>query len=218
LLFNEENLIEQVKLNLGCGSHTPEGWVNIDYALGARLAKIPFFRFINKKIGLFRMDWNGRIKIHDLRRPFPFDNGSVDIIYTSHTLEHFSKQQGERFLKECHRVLISGGVLRVVVPDLESIVSDYTTGKIAADAFLDKLCVICDTSGMGFFKRLLATQIHFPHKCMYDTKTMLGRLREIGFQAESRTAFDSDIPDIKQIESMERTQDAVIVEGRRLSI
>ena len=28
-----------MKLNLGCGSHAPHGWVNVDYALGARFAK-----------------------------------------------------------------------------------------------------------------------------------------------------------------------------------
>lgn len=207
--------MEQIKLNLGCGNHTPEGWVNIDYAFGARLAKIPFFRAINKKVGLFQMDWDDRIKIHDLRRTFPFDDASVDIVYTSHTLEHFSKQEGERFLKECHRVLRQGGIIRVVVPDLKTIISDYTSGKTSADMFLDKLYVVCDTSGMGPFKRFLSHQVAFPHKCMYDTKTMLARLRETGFQSENRAAFDSNIPDIKQIESEERTKNAVIVEGKR---
>ena len=208
--------MNQVKVNLGCGNHTPEGWVNVDYAFGARLAKVPCFRAINKKIGLFQMDWDDRIKIHDLRRTFPFDDASVNVVYTSHTLEHFSKQDGERFLRECHRVLKPGGIIRVVVPDLEAIVSDYTSGTTSADMFLDELYVVCDTSGMGFFKRLLANQIAFPHKCMYDTRAMLSRLRDIGFQAESRAAFESDIPDIRQIESKGRTKDAVIVEGKRL--
>ena len=208
--------MEQVKLNLGCGNQTPEGWVNIDYAFGARFAKIPFFRAINKKICLCQMEWDDQIKVHDLRRTFPFDDASVDIIYTSHTVEHFSKQEGERFLKECHRVLKPGGIIRVVVPDLETIISDYSSGKTSADMFLDKLYVVCDTSGMGFFKRLLANQIAFPHKCMYDTRTMLSRLRDVGVQAESRGAFESDIADIAQIESEERTKGAVIVEGKRL--
>lgn len=208
--------MEQLKVNLGCGNRTPEGWVNVDYAFGARLAKIPFFRAINKKIGLFQMDWDDRIKIHDLRRTFPFDNGSVDVVYTSHTLEHFSKQDGEHFLGECHRVLRPGGILRVVVPDLEAIVSDYISGKISADMFLDELYVVSDTSGMGFFKKLFANQIAFPHKCMYDIRTMLSRLRQIGFQAESRAAFESDITDIRQIETEGRTKNAVIVEGKRV--
>ncbi len=142
----------------------------------------------------------------------------MDIICKKNTFEHFSKPEVECFLKDCHRVLKSGEMLRVVVPDLEAIISDYTTDKTDADVFLDKLYVVCDTSGMGFFKRLLAKQIHFPHRCMYDTKTLCGRLREIGFQTESRAAMESSIPDIKQIESEARTKDAVIVEGRRLDL
>ncbi|GAI41426.1 unnamed protein product, partial [marine sediment metagenome] len=106
--------------------------------------------------------------------------------------------------------------VRVVVPDLEAIIDCYTTGETSADMFLDELYVFCDTSGMGFFKRLLANQIAFPHKCMYDTRTMLNGLRDIGFQAESRAAFESDIADIRQIESEGRTKNAVIVEGKRV--
>ena len=191
----------QLKLNLGCANRIFEGWVNIDYSLGARLVRIPFFRFCNRRTRLFQLDWDKRIKIHDLRRPFPFADGSVDTIYTSHTLEHFTKKEGERFLKECHRVLKTGGIFRIVVPDLESIISNYISGKIAADDFVDKLLVVHDISRMGFFKRLLADQIIFPHKCMYDTKALLSRLCEIGFQAESRVAFESNIPDINQIEN-----------------
>jgi hypothetical protein len=35
-----------LKLNLGCGSHVPSGWVNVDYALGAWVAKLPVFSLI----------------------------------------------------------------------------------------------------------------------------------------------------------------------------
>jgi hypothetical protein len=31
---------EALRLHLGCGPCTPAGWVNVDYALGARLARI----------------------------------------------------------------------------------------------------------------------------------------------------------------------------------
>ncbi len=206
--------MELVKLNLGCGNCVPVGWINVDYAFGAKLAKIPIFRAINKKVGFFKMDWDERIKLHDLRKPFPFQNGSIDIIYTSHTLEHLSKQEGKQFLKECHRVLKTSGIIRIVVPDLECIVYQYTCGNVSADMFLDKLCVVCDTSGMGLFKRTFANKFYYPHKCMYDNKMMLALLHEMGFKAESRNSFDSDIADIRQIEIYERTKNAVIVEGK----
>ena len=40
------------KVNLGCGHHTPEGWTHVDYALGARLSRVPFFRFLNRKLAV----------------------------------------------------------------------------------------------------------------------------------------------------------------------
>jgi hypothetical protein len=50
---------------------------------------------------------------------------------------------------------------------------------------------------------------------MYDNPRLLEILNEAGFQAASRAAFDSDIDDIRLVESEERTENAVIVEGRK---
>ena len=51
-----------LKLNLGCGPVIIDGWINVDYAIGARLNKFLLFRKLNKKIGLFacRMGKAGR--------------------------------------------------------------------------------------------------------------------------------------------------------------
>jgi hypothetical protein len=51
---------------------------------------------------------------------------------------------------------------------------------------------------------------------MYDTLSLVRALSGIGFSAVSRKAFDSDIPDIANVELPERTDHAVIVEGRKL--
>src|SRR5262245_9201104 len=36
-----------LKVNLGCGSRTPTGWINVDYSMGARFAKIPLWAALN---------------------------------------------------------------------------------------------------------------------------------------------------------------------------
>jgi len=59
----------------------------------------------------------------DMLRPCtdlsPFADGSVKEIYASHVLEHLSHRTDLRIaLKEFHRVLAPGGMLRVSVPDL----------------------------------------------------------------------------------------------------
>jgi hypothetical protein len=59
-------------LNLGCGHHVVNGWINVDYALGAQMRKIPLLEYLNKRLHFFKMEWDNRIVIHDLRRKFPF--------------------------------------------------------------------------------------------------------------------------------------------------
>ena len=58
-----------LRLNLGCGTETPDAWVNVDYALGARLGKIAPLRPLLRAISIFHIEWSPSIVIHDLRRP-----------------------------------------------------------------------------------------------------------------------------------------------------
>jgi predicted SAM-dependent methyltransferase len=58
-----------------------------------------------------------------------FEDNSVDLIYSSHTLEHFWRHQIEDVLKEWYRVLKPSGVLRIAIPDFEKIVEVYLKTK-----------------------------------------------------------------------------------------
>ena len=50
---------------------------------------------------------------------------------------------------------------------------------------------------------------------MYDTLTLLKILSETGFEAAMRTAFNSDISDIRLVELEGRTENAAIAEGHK---
>jgi len=204
-----------MKLNLGCDAHTPDGWINVDYALGARFMKIPFFRAFNKKVKLFNLDWNEKIFIHNLIKRFPWGNESADVVYSSHTLEHFSKADGRKYIAECHRVLRKNGIIRIVVPDLRYYINEYMAGRIYADDFLQSLCVFYERSNNNF-KHLFSRFFLFQHhKCMYDSARLIEILHEVGFDASQKDVFDSEIDDIKQVELEGRTHYAVVVEGRK---
>jgi SAM-dependent methyltransferase len=203
-----------MRLNLGCGAQVVDGWVNVDYALGARLARLPLAGKVAKKLKVTRLDWDERIFIHDLTTRFPWPDGSVDAVYSSHTLEHLTKNEGSFFVGESHRVLKPGGLLRIVVPDLRPIVNDYVEGRLRADDFVDALDVLAKP-GAGALKRRLAPLFQYGHKCMYDEATLLELLQEAGFTAASIPAFESDIEGIELIEREDRTRRAVIVEGRK---
>jgi predicted SAM-dependent methyltransferase len=205
-----------MKVNLGCGDRVVDGWTNVDYALGARLSRVPLIGTINRKLHVFNVEWDRRIVIHDLLTRFPWPDSSVAVAYSSHTLEHFDKTAGRAFLTECHRVLQRDGIIRIVVPDLHVIVADYVEGRLRADDVIGALEVL-PVHAKSAVKNKLArfTQSSHTHKCMYDTPRLVEILNEIGFTAASRGPFDSDIADIRVIEREDRTRRAVIVEGRK---
>jgi len=89
-------------LNLGCGRYFDPNWTNVDLDPSVK----------------------GVLKC-DLRNGIPFEDQSFDVVYHSHVLEHYTREDGKRFVKECWRVLTPGGVLRVVVPDLEEVTRCY---------------------------------------------------------------------------------------------
>ena len=89
-------------LNLGCGSRYHKDWINLDFKSNSQY-----------------------VIEYDLRTSLPFDNESVDVIYTSHVLEHFSKCFAPKFLQECYRILKPKGIIRVIVPDLEQLMRNY---------------------------------------------------------------------------------------------
>jgi predicted SAM-dependent methyltransferase len=89
-------------LNLGCGEIYHEDWINIDYTSNSQ-----------------------SVLEYDLTKGIPKGDQTVDVVYHSHILEHFTKQQAVEFLRECYRVLKPNGSIRIVVPDLQYSVKEY---------------------------------------------------------------------------------------------
>lgn len=90
------------KLNLGCGNKYSLNWTNVD----------------------FHSDSSSVISCN-LLQPLPFPNNSFDAVYSSHLLEHFSKEDALKIMYECFRLLKPGGIVRMVVPDLEYTCREY---------------------------------------------------------------------------------------------
>jgi predicted SAM-dependent methyltransferase len=102
-LLDKEISVNKINyLNAGCGAKFHPAWTNID--MGSNSPYVYAYNFLNG---------------------FPYEDNQFDVVYHSQVLEHFPKEKAGVFLSECLRVLRPGGILRVVVPDLENIVSEY---------------------------------------------------------------------------------------------
>lgn len=199
-----------MKVNLGCGGSTPAGWLNVDFGPGAKLSKVPILRHVSKRV--LRHEWDASIFIHDLRKPLPWTGNTVGKIYSSHTLEHLTRSDGERLIFETFRVLKPGGILRIVVPDLGYAVARYTSDELGAPEFLPMLSAV-DTKSRSFSKRVFSMLAGSGHRCMYDVKSLIELMERAGFAAKQMPPFESAIGDIADIERRDRTEHAAIVEG-----
>lgn len=62
--------------------------------------------------------WKNHDSDVDITKPLPYPNESAHAILIEHCLEHVSGPDGFRFMKEAHRILVPGGILRICVPDI----------------------------------------------------------------------------------------------------
>lgn len=54
-----------------------------------------------------------------------FENGSADLIYACHILEHFSKKEAIAAIERWKQILKPNGTLRLAVPDMEAVFAHY---------------------------------------------------------------------------------------------
>ena len=59
-----------------------------------------------------------------------FDDGSIEEIYASHTVEHIDNNDVQKTLKGIHRVLKDGGKFYVSVPDMDILCKLYLDSKL----------------------------------------------------------------------------------------
>ena len=93
-------------LNLGCGTTSLPGFINVDSRKGANVVYVCDFLQL------------------------PFDNSSVNTIYMCHSLEHIHLHLDLPFLGLCRRVLIDGVSLYISVLVFSVLASLYLSGRV----------------------------------------------------------------------------------------
>lgn len=208
-------------LNIGCKTKTSDhsSVINIDWSIYLKIRKS---HILNALVPILLsgsqqehyQQLKGRILIHDLRRGIPFKDKSVDVVYNSHFLEHLDRDSALSFLDESKRVLIPGGILRIVVPDMEKLCKAYishlnrcelnTKATINHDDYIAAIIEQCvrqkawGTSRKKFLRRLLENMIlgdarrrGETHKWMYDRISLNEKLKKAGFSRIRIQQYDT---------------------------
>lgn len=90
----------KVKLNIGCGSNYLKDWINIDTESNTG----------NQKLDLM---W-------DLKKPLPFRENSVDIIFDNHFLKDLSPEEAGYIVVNYRKILKPDGILKILPPSFEN--------------------------------------------------------------------------------------------------
>ena len=117
--------------------------------------------------------------IHNLEDlPLPIGSEIYDIIYMSHVLEHVAWYKGIDVLKDVYRILKKGGVLEIIVPDIDKLIKAMQD-EVIPDKWRrwNK-----DSYYMNWFNGRLFNYEGNWHKAAYNKKHLMYCLKKAGFK------------------------------------
>ncbi len=162
---------QHLQLHIGSGPYNLDGWINLDI--------FPAQLSTNVLWGL------------------PFTNGQCRTVFLSHLLEHlFYPTDAMALLKEIRRILEPGGVVRIVVPDIEQCLRAYQENNQeffekrvehwgGGDGNATRLEHFLSYAGAGPDPAWLFEA----HKFGYDFETLERALQRAGFKSIVRSSF-----------------------------
>lgn len=158
------------KLHLACGRNRIPGWANADLEGPPAVIKL------------------------DLTRPLPVASDSMACVYSEHFIEHIPHDAAAQLLRECHRVLKPGGVLRVSTPSLAKLIGEYHAGRLDFWADMNWR----PASPAALLNEGLSL---WGHRFVYDASELEAQLRAAGFsRVEPRGWRESPHPALANLE------------------
>lgn len=171
-----------LRAHLGCGPYIKPGWLNIDLT--------------NDPPKKYRLPADTYFINYDLRRGLPLEDGSCEMIYSAHFFEHLKYVDALRLMKDCHRVLQSGGIFRASLPNFRCMFDAYLRGDQEYMSLINILEALPDLEpgtetlvdhvNYGVYQ-------HGQHKWIMDEEKMTMLLRHVGFRSVSASTFRQDI-------------------------
>lgn len=183
-----------VKLHVGCGTLYKDGWINIDNNSDNNIAKL---------------DIN-----HDLSTGLPFDENSIDYMYNEHFIEHLSREDGLKFMQECHRVLKIGGILRIACPDLDQVIRGYVNNDWRDSDWVKTYNCDWIESGCQMINVSL-NEFPWGHKYVYNKPELISQLAKAGFTIDNIVEASYSESEYKELRDIDTRIDSMIFDIRK---
>ena len=139
---------------------------------------------------------------HDLRYPLPYNNNVFKGVYSEHTLEHLYPFEAINLLKEIHRVLITDGVLRITVPDLDKYINACNDVKTPFFLQFRNNC-----------EMIWSLTQNYAHLSVWNYEMLKLQLETSGFSKITKTEFNKGINQKLLIDKEERKPETLYIEA-----
>lgn len=211
-------------LNFGAGDPA-SGWINLDasphFMLPAQLHRVLARLGLSARSQRYR---GADYRFHRYRpgRALPFADASLRAVYSSHVLEHLPAEVIEPLLAEFWRVLVPGGVARIVVPDLARM-ADRAFARSALTIPLDRELGTLPAEVAGSRVRAaLEGLMGFPslHRTALSERALVSSLGGSWGVRSGLGYLESALPRelLGRVEEPERCVDALVVELTRPTV
>ena len=176
----------QLRINVGCGTTPIEGWLNFDNSWSVRLASLPIPLSLlrgsngNASVKFMKVAREQGIRWADATKRIPLADDSVEVVYSSHMIEHLDRRQANAFLAEAKRVLAPNGIIRIAIPDIGKFAAEYLRTEDADKFVGDTLLASDDADTLRDRLKLLLVGAR-NHRWMYDGPSMGRLLSRAGF-------------------------------------
>lgn len=139
------------------------------------------------------LDLNPKCDIYwDLKKGLPFPDESIHTIYSSHVFEHFAFKDIVNLLDECRRVLITGGIFSICVPDAQIWIAAYCKNEdLDVDLYCNYKPAFHNNSRIDYINYIAYMDGH--HRYMFDRENLISILQKAQFRKVKLRDFDPDI-------------------------
>jgi hypothetical protein len=160
------------------------------------------------------------VRYGDIVKGLPVCGGSAVGVYASHVLEHLALEDLRTALCNTLAMLKSGGIFRLVVPDLEQLARYYLARIDRGDPescnwFMRTLQLGSELSGRSVKSRVVAAFGNGAHRWMWDYCTLATELGRAGFVDIRRCAFGDCVDKtFRLVEEEARFEGSCAIEAR----
>ena len=166
----------KVKINLGSGHWKLDDWVNVD------------------------IDRDSQPDVcANLAGGLPFADGVASLMHTEDFIDQLELEQAGEFMRECHRILCPGGVLRVLTPDMRKLAQLYLNDPEKLQTMWKSFVGV--PLSLGTAGEIFNIGMRFAgHTFLYDEETFTALASRCGFDAHRVDYQQSDMPELRGLD------------------